>query len=91
MINRQATEASRKVLGGFLMGERQKQGVSRYRVAKESGLSQRQVMDIEEGATAYTVDALLAYVAALDCYLVVSLPPRDGRHLDTGDMLSKMT
>lgn len=90
MINKEVTEVARQKLGDFLRSERERKGISKYRVIQNSGMSMDQVNAIEKGSKAYTIDALLAYVTAIDCYFNLTLPDRDGKHLDLDDMIEKM-
>jgi transcriptional regulator with XRE-family HTH domain len=90
MINKEVTEAGRQVLGGFLCSERERKGISKNAVCAATGMTMAQVIAIETGSKAYTIDSLLAYVAGIDCYFNLSLPDREGKHLDHDDMVSKM-
>ena len=81
---------ARQKLGEFLKEERQKSGISKYKVAETTGLQRSQIDSIEEGSRAYTIDTLFAYAAGIDCYLMFQIEPREGKHLDMDDMTSKM-
>lgn len=59
MINKEVTEVARQKLGDFLRSERERKGISKYRVIQNSGMSMDQVNAIEKGSKAYTIDALL--------------------------------
>jgi transcriptional regulator with XRE-family HTH domain len=90
MINKKVTEIARQKLGDFLRSERERKGLTKYRIMQNSGMTIDQVNAIEAGSKSYTIDALLAYVTALDCYFNLSLPDREGRHLDLEDMARKL-
>lgn len=44
-------------------------GINRYTLHKKTGISERAIIDIEEGNTNYTVDTLLKYIMASDLYI----------------------
>jgi transcriptional regulator with XRE-family HTH domain len=89
-IDPEVLKLARQKLGELLKDERQKSGISKSRVAEATGMQRHQIDAIEDGRTAYTIDTLFAYAHGIDCYLMVSVAPREGKHLDLDDMQSKM-
>lgn len=90
-INNKVSEAAREVIGQFLKETRTEKGISAYRICKDAGLASQQVTAIESGSTNYTVDALFAYLEAVDLY--VFFAPKSGKDrselLDEEDILKK--
>ena len=66
MLNKQISLIARQKTGQYLKDARIKVGLTRYAVAKSTGLTQGQIKIIEDGSKNYTVDALFAYVLAVD-------------------------
>lgn len=58
--------------GAFLKETRRRRGVSQRALARELGVSQARVAQIESGASAPQVDTMAAYIAALGGELVLS-------------------
>lgn len=59
----------REVLGQRLQEFRESRNLSRYAVALKGKIRIEQVKSIEEGATNYTIDAFLGYIAGSDLYM----------------------
>ena len=59
-------------LGAQLRKLREDKAVTQYRLIKNAGLTYLQVKAIENGASSYTVDSLLAYINALGVELKIN-------------------
>ena len=57
---------SRKQIGTQLTTLRKKLNLSRYKLAKDTGLTLGQIKNIEEAKNGYTIDLLLKYTGAMD-------------------------
>lgn len=57
---------SRKQIGTQLQTLRKKLNLSRYKVAKDTGLMLGQIKNIEEAKNGYTIDLLLRYTNRLN-------------------------
>lgn len=65
---------TREVIGRYLRDTREEKGISLYRVSKSSGLRFETIKAIESGAKNYSMDSLLAYIAAIDVFFY--FPPK---------------
>lgn len=88
-MHKEKIEIARELIGKALKQVREAKRISKYSITKNWGLSIRQINAIEAGTTAYTVDSLLLYCGAVNCYFY--LEDRDGdEHLSTLDRDRKM-
>jgi len=53
---------TRQQLGIILKSQREKRGITRYQINKQTGLKFDLINSIERGTTNYTIDKLLAYL-----------------------------
>lgn len=63
---------TRKEIGKIVKKRRKELKMSVYRVTKNSGLTNQQVIAIEEGSKAYTADSLFLIITALDLKINIS-------------------
>ena len=56
---------TRQQLGIILKSQREKRGITRYQINKQTGLKFDLINSIERGTTNYTIDKLLAYLDAV--------------------------
>lgn len=86
-LNPQVTLIARQKIGLYLRDIRKDKGLSAYRIAKDTGLTEEQIGNIEKGTKAYTIDSFLAYITALDCYFY--LANKDGKENDLDHLVKK--
>ena len=72
------TDASTHAWGAFLKQARRSRGVSQRTLARQLGVSQARIAQIESGASAPQVDTMAAYIAALGGELVLRAAFDDG-------------
>lgn len=63
---------TRKEIGKIVKKRRKELKMSVYRVTKNSGLTNQQVIAIEEASKAYTADSLFLIITALDLKINIS-------------------
>lgn len=82
-VDKTYTESARQILGERLRGIRQEKELSQVEVSGKSGLQPSQVVAIENGTWAYTIDSLLAYLHAIGVAddIVESKPDKVDRSL----------
>jgi len=56
---------TRQQLGIILKAKREKRGITRYQINKQTGLKFDLINSIERGSTNYTIDKLLVYLDAV--------------------------
>lgn len=81
------SKIARQKIGLYLRDIRKHKGLSAYKIAQLTGLTENQIASIEKGLTSYTIDSFLSYVQALDCYFF--LANKDGEHLNFDHMKKK--
>jgi transcriptional regulator with XRE-family HTH domain len=62
---------ARQLIGRLIRKERERQGLTRYALEQLCETSRTQIRSIEEGSSAYTLDAFLRVWGALDCSIVL--------------------
>lgn len=78
---------AREKVGAYLRDIRNHRELSQRDLAERAGVTQGQVVNVEGGNTAYTIDTFLAITSALDCYFF--LADREGKHLDAEHLVKK--
>lgn len=68
---------ARKLIGQQIKKQRQELGLSRNAVASRCGLHGNQVKAIEDGSTAYTIDALLRLSHGMGCLFFITIESRE--------------
>ncbi len=63
---------SRKQIGTQLTTLRKKLNLSRYKLAKDTGLTLGQIKNIEESTNNYTVDILVRYSSAMNLKIKIT-------------------
>jgi transcriptional regulator with XRE-family HTH domain len=63
---------SRKQIGTQLTTLRKKLNLSRYKLAKDTGLTLGQIKNIEESQNNYTVDILVKYSSAMNLKIKIT-------------------
>ena len=87
-MNKEIKQVARQKIGEYLKSLRKEKGISTYQMTKSHGIRFEAIQAIEKGSRNYTIDNLLTYISALDCYFY--LANRDVKHLDYDYMISKM-
>ena len=86
-LNPEISKIARQQIGLYLRDIRGHKQISKYKMAQLTGMTRRQIMDIEKGETNYSIDSFLAYIQAVDCYFY--LADKEGKHLDSDHMIKK--
>lgn len=76
----------RKFLGEKLSQFNRSRGISRYTLHKKTRISERAIIDLEEGNTNYTIDTLLKYIIASDLYIFFGEKDKEGAIINTNDV-----
>lgn len=87
-LDPQISKIARQKIGGYLRDIRKHKKLTIQQLADTTGTGLKTIHAIENGTTNYTIDAFLAYVQAVDCYLY--LADRNGKHLDKDDLIDKI-
>lgn len=82
-------EIYRKFLGERLAEFNRSRGINRYTLHKKTGISERAIIDIEEGNTNYTIDTLLKYIIASDLYIFFGEKDKKDPIFDPADIAQK--
>lgn len=62
---------SRKAIGQQLLGLKKEAGLTTYRLAQITGLTERQLKTIETGQAGYNMDSLASYAGAVNARLII--------------------
>lgn len=65
-IDKKTSEVARAKIGKFLKEERMKKNISAYKIVKDAGIAPPQISAIEDGSSNYTINALIAYLEAIE-------------------------
>ena len=60
------TFSNKKGIAKFLKSEREKRGLTRYYIAKNSKLFEPAIIKMEDGDSNFTIESLLEYLKALN-------------------------
>lgn len=86
-MQNKSTNIYKKFIGEKLAEFNRSRNISRYDIHLKSGISQRAIIDIEEGNTNYTIDTLIRYLIASDLYLFFGEKDKRGEVFNSEDIL----
>jgi transcriptional regulator with XRE-family HTH domain len=87
MISKNVLNEARRQVGVLLGKLREERKISINNFSSISGMSEKQILDIELNRTSYNFDDFLTYIKELDMYFFLS--EKEGHHLDFVHMLKK--
>lgn len=59
-------------IGQFLKNVREQNSVGKFYITERTGLQNRQISNIEEASSSYTIDSLLLYLNAFDLEVIIA-------------------
>lgn len=67
-LNPEVSKIAREKIGLYLRDIRVHKQITKYKMAQLTGMTRKQIADIENGEKNYSIDSFLAYIQAVDCY-----------------------
>lgn len=81
----------RQFIGEQLSRFNRSRGITRAELHRRSNISQRAIIDIEEGNTSYTIDTFIKYIIASELYIFFGTKDKGEMIFDPEDLIRSMT